>query len=735
MSQYSSRSNVSMALSRIQKGMANKGDWKQRLKALEDLEKLVKNGAQEDGFVELMENLNFEITKLLGNQLVDLRSDLVRQACNTISTMATELKEHMAKIASFIFPNLLMASSTTNKVIRQYSVTCMNTVIENVTVGKNMLMPIINNIRETKSKQMRPIFMKFLEACLSHWPTKLLSKKAVEIENTISFGLECPTGETRDSAGRSFYLFLQHFPRKEKSIYARLPSRGAKIIERMRVSNKVIAHRASPSKSSPSKSRGSRPTSSYRSSSRATTPKSSRPPSRSRATVSRRTPSRSGRRPGTSSSKTPTSSSRSRLSLGSTKNRASSPDVRSRVNRPASSAGRSSRISSRRDGKTRSTKSSAKNNHLGRTVGGLASGKRRDSNRRTQSHHDLAFSLDFRTDGKEESPTKEALSPQKKNSTHRRIVSALPPATQSTPIIMRETSPHSPELTSNSAIIPRPPAGWKKNNGPQALPSAKKLTFENEGQTASDPLQTPPLAKHRQTSPSRLPVRVWTKEGEGEVMRISPTPSPPPSATSALDSLYVDRDVSRRQSDAASDSGSNYVSPQFTRHSFNVTRTTSLLNDPHAGSGRRGSLASESMSHRTDRSESPELFTENDTTTKGHNKNMGRIPRPPTSSTAASSEEKSSSAAQGIPLYLLMIKRFQKQILEVYQQLHKEEVSEVQFAEKVLDILHDQMEKTNNQAMKMRNVVRARQQPSSETSMQLNTTLEANAETAAKLNA
>eukprot|EP00954_Amorphochlora_amoebiformis_P020849 1342303-Amorphochlora_amoeboformis.AAC.1 len=202
--------------------------------------------------------------------------------------MADLLQESMSKLAAVLIPNLLVvtaylniysltdpnclshhnhqASSTVNKVsrsanlathvhltlliyqvIRGYAVTCMHKMIENVP-GRGMLMPIITTVRETKSKQMRPIVMEFLEAVLANWPTKLLYKKAVEIENTISFGLDCPTGDTRNSAARTFFLFLQHFPKKEKQVIARLPSRGAKIVEKMRTNHGVVAKLASPMK-------------------------------------------------------------------------------------------------------------------------------------------------------------------------------------------------------------------------------------------------------------------------------------------------------------------------------------------------------------------------------------------------------------------------------------------------------------------------------------------------------
>jgi len=258
-SPYSSHDNVVHAIKKIKTGLSNKENWKIRYKALEDLEKLIHNGSEAEGFDTLFESVSHELKIVLANQLIDLRSEIVRQACNTISTMADLLQESMSKLAAVLIPNLLVASSTVNKVIRGYAVTCMHKMIENVP-GRGMLMPIITTVRETKSKQMRPIVMEFLEAVLANWPTKLLYKKAVEIENTISFGLDCPTGDTRNSAARTFFLFLQHFPKKEKQVIARLPSRGAKIVEKMRTNHGVVAKLASPMKSDRPGSRARTPT-------------------------------------------------------------------------------------------------------------------------------------------------------------------------------------------------------------------------------------------------------------------------------------------------------------------------------------------------------------------------------------------------------------------------------------------------------------------------------------------
>mmetsp|Transcript_7040 Transcript_7040/g.13417 ORF Transcript_7040/g.13417 Transcript_7040/m.13417 type:complete len:124 (-) Transcript_7040:246-617(-) len=66
-----------------------------------------------------------------------------------------------------------------------------------------------------------------------------------------------------------------------------------------------------------------------------------------------------------------------------------------------------------------------------------------------------------------------------------------------------------------------------------------------------------------------------------------------------------------------------------------------------------------------------------------------------------------SHASQGLPMYLLLINRYQKSIMDTYNMFKRDEIGEEAFAEQVLDILYEQSEKTQSQTAKMRKVLKA----------------------------
>mmetsp|Transcript_18065 Transcript_18065/g.44255 ORF Transcript_18065/g.44255 Transcript_18065/m.44255 type:complete len:841 (+) Transcript_18065:369-2891(+) len=805
---YTSKEHLHNAIKKIHVGM-NKKDWKPRYKAIEDLEKLIKSGIEQEGFPVVFEHViktEPDLKVDFAEQLIDLRSEILRQACQTVSTLAEALGDHMRELAIALMPNLMLASCTVNKVIRQYAIAATHNVIANVS-SKHMLMPIINTIRETKSKQMRPIAMEFLEASLANWPTRMLSKRAVEIENTIAFGLECPTAQTRDAAARAFFLYLQHFPKKEKQAVARLPSRAAKIVERMKGNQaKSVAINATPQKES--KGKGNPRPSTAHISPRGVTP--SRKPRNvplsargSRRQISRPTSSykanSSGGRSIPSARKRVNNSPRpgtaaGRVSTGSSKN--PTPRSSSRIARaPGSrSHGGSGNLNPTRNADADTQKTPKRRTGYRARSSSKPRGKPRVST--TTSDPSMAFALTFNVDeeGAQEEEEEEGGKPGKLplvgRSSDPTALRALRSSPQRSPRAAKSRRPAkqpaspdrppSPELFSESmssiSSIPRPPGSASQSRLPKpqsslgriprppwqrSLPSirpasaggksiSRRLEFKSKSMA---PEPSPRGGGGRRGGPAwsavqsvagaevmRLDSDSESQSGQSPSLGATPTepvsfggprktPERDPASTPAADSHRPKEEGKTLESpesaqtpkprsgnQAADSKGqlskseslvrrkSKFVSPHFKRHTFQFDTEEEQIRAAHSPDQR-------------ERSPSPKLFIETDASSRSnhanheegaHSHSLTTSPVATTSmamNVAQMSPEKQ-AATQGLPMYLLMLKRYHKNMLDIYNKFKNDEIEEIEFAEQVLRVLHETTDKTDQQASRIRKLLR-----------------------------
>mmetsp|Transcript_16783 Transcript_16783/g.33917 ORF Transcript_16783/g.33917 Transcript_16783/m.33917 type:complete len:774 (-) Transcript_16783:491-2812(-) len=765
---FSNRQHVLSAVDKIKEKMSKKDDWKMRYQALEELEKLVKQGSEEDGFASIFDSLSLEFKYILPKQLIDLRSEILRQACQTISTMAECLQEHMRKLGNEIMPNLLLAATTVNRVIRQYAITCCHNLIANVT-GKNMLMPIITTLRETKSKQMRPIMMELLEACLANWPTKSLTKRVVEIENTISFGLECPTAETRDAAARSFFLFLQHFPKKEKSVVARLPSRAQRIVERMRGTQTPTAKKASPGKYGSTVRRPNTASRPRTPSGRSTARHLSYTSTSSRRTTSRPMSSHrpgSSQRPRTATHKsTPTKSRSSRLSRTSTHKRSmsSSPmedeEPRSTKTTPRKRGSHNSDNSSVRSSLARAkthisrarTPSVTKSSRRASDKQKSKSATHAERKRNSKDKRAFGFSRDdvhsnrreshasAQTDASNRSPSPELFSESGKNSefkegarSRRMLSHSLLAPIGPNPLSSKLSSPESIEEEGAFKLDPLTQLPGEDGKDPDALPPATPPHEKDEETSQAEehtdelvdalrgvrtsPLGYSPRSKRRSLpiSPGASSPLSYTIAGQrsflntsnsdqGERRSIaedsSPRPQNPITRLTATSNLIQN---------PAETNSFTVTTPGGTSRAMNINRKLSLTLQPKPKSppprppSRVGNFLGGATSYSGHNIPRPPTQEKAGAGSVSQTFQSKRIPRPPAApivprvkSMSAAGGEKS-HASQGLPMYLLLIKRYQKSIMDTYNMFKRDEIGEEAFAEQVLDILYEQVVESFN---------------------------------------
>jgi CLIP-associating protein 1/2 len=115
-------------ISEIQTVVGNeKGDWETRVAALRKFRGLVKNGAQDnEQFFQLLRELEGPFSKAV----VDLRSQLVREACVAISFGAVSIGMKFDRFATAVLPSLFQLLPNSAKIISSSGHICITFIVK-----------------------------------------------------------------------------------------------------------------------------------------------------------------------------------------------------------------------------------------------------------------------------------------------------------------------------------------------------------------------------------------------------------------------------------------------------------------------------------------------------------------------------------------------------------------------------------------------------------------------------
>lgn len=112
----------------IQKTLSNKNEeWDTRIESLKELRAVIQ--------LEILDRPSF-LTNLrsleipLNESIKDLRSQVVRETCITLSCLAVHLKSDMTPFAELFFPNLITLLPNSAKVIASSSAVCVTIMIK-----------------------------------------------------------------------------------------------------------------------------------------------------------------------------------------------------------------------------------------------------------------------------------------------------------------------------------------------------------------------------------------------------------------------------------------------------------------------------------------------------------------------------------------------------------------------------------------------------------------------------
>lgn len=225
---------------------ANSEDWKPRAKALVDVEQLISDGLQEEGYEAFSDFIAPLLTSLhpsLQTQITDLRSEIVRQSAHTVAFLAVHVPHAFTKCVTKLFPALLRVASGTNGVMRSYAAPAAEEVVKYV-AHASLLLDLLQELRTSKNKVALSLCSQLLATALHQWNTKVLRKYAVMLEESSVALLSAAEASTRSTGAECVLSFLEHFPQRSRQLLQGLDPRSTKLVNEGRTKHEPALNAA-----------------------------------------------------------------------------------------------------------------------------------------------------------------------------------------------------------------------------------------------------------------------------------------------------------------------------------------------------------------------------------------------------------------------------------------------------------------------------------------------------------
>ncbi|OQR67243.1 CLIP-associating protein 1-like, partial [Tropilaelaps mercedesae] len=200
-------------------------EWDKRLNALKLIRSLVVAGAKDyDEFLPALKTLELPIQ----NCVKDLRSQIVREACITISYLCVQLNTKMDRFCETFLPPLILLLGATVKVMSTSAVVCIRFIVKHV--PSQRLVPIFIHNLSTKNRDIRRHCFEFLNEMLILWPTFTLERHIAILQQAIKAGLSDADQEARSHSRKAFWAFAEHFKAQADSLLFSLDSSKQKML-------------------------------------------------------------------------------------------------------------------------------------------------------------------------------------------------------------------------------------------------------------------------------------------------------------------------------------------------------------------------------------------------------------------------------------------------------------------------------------------------------------------------
>mmetsp|Transcript_3178 Transcript_3178/g.7408 ORF Transcript_3178/g.7408 Transcript_3178/m.7408 type:complete len:1390 (+) Transcript_3178:45-4214(+) len=201
-------------------------DWNKRIKSLNRLAGLVMGGAHD------MDSFPSNLLKLKGpmiEQLQDLRSSVVKQACLVLAYISSVVRDGMEPLMEFVIPVLAHLNCVTIQVISKSANTCMHTLLSHTKCSRRAVQKIFG-MGAAKAPAVREKSLQYLTILLKPGPTDM-SKKMSMVEQILKSRLQDASAPVRVAARRCYAALASRWPSRAEYIVADLDDKTKRLLE------------------------------------------------------------------------------------------------------------------------------------------------------------------------------------------------------------------------------------------------------------------------------------------------------------------------------------------------------------------------------------------------------------------------------------------------------------------------------------------------------------------------
>ncbi|XP_015172422.1 PREDICTED: CLIP-associating protein 1 isoform X11 [Polistes dominula] len=185
----------------------DKKDWKQRTESMKKLRAIVLAGGMNyENFLDCLKS----IQRPFETACTDLRSQVVREACITLAFLSQHLKTKFASFGEAVLLTLMNLIQNSAKVVATAGAVAVRFILQNTHCSR--FIPIITSSLNSKSKDIRRASCEYLNSILQTWPTQMLQKHVMVLQEAIKKGIADSDSEARVFARKSYWAFKEHFP-------------------------------------------------------------------------------------------------------------------------------------------------------------------------------------------------------------------------------------------------------------------------------------------------------------------------------------------------------------------------------------------------------------------------------------------------------------------------------------------------------------------------------------------
>lgn len=206
--------DIPKELEGLQRSFEEKTDWKRRVNALKHLQGLVL-GCSSDVLLPLLQRCR----EALLNQVQDLRSALVREACVTLQLMASTFRADLEFLAVPALPVLLKSTSVTILIIAESCYQCSMAMVRECRTPR-VLQVLLDQLRVKGTQRCRA--MQLFEVVLQNYSASMLERHAEAIEKALREALEDAQAGVRTAARNCFWAFEGKFQERGQRFLSRL---------------------------------------------------------------------------------------------------------------------------------------------------------------------------------------------------------------------------------------------------------------------------------------------------------------------------------------------------------------------------------------------------------------------------------------------------------------------------------------------------------------------------------